>query len=156
MVRWLSFLKDQIYRGSHDLRHRDPETPGEAREAFDFISTMIVQAKLNKLGPYAPEEEPNIPKVQLAMWGRTLEQLFDCLGSRSIKDLNSQSSQMTALASSADESSGFGRVSRSGMIQNSHLLMVAWGRQGLKFKPSFQEIVAGFYNATANEVDYVN
>ncbi|OMO52571.1 Serpin family [Corchorus capsularis] len=75
--------------------------------------------------------------------GRTLEQLFDCLGSRSVKDLNSQSSQMIALASSAHDP---------------ELAFVngAWVLQGLKLKPSFQEIVKGVYNATAKEVDFVN
>ncbi|OMO89488.1 Serpin family [Corchorus olitorius] len=86
--------------------------------------------------------------------GRTLEQLFNCLGStRSIKDLNSQSSQMIALASPAGESSGFGRV-----IGDPELAFVngVWVGQGLKLKPSFQEIVKGVYNATAKEVDFVN
>ncbi|OMO89470.1 Serpin family [Corchorus olitorius] len=76
--------------------------------------------------------------------GRTLEQLFGCLGSTmSINDLNSQSSQMIVLASSADDP---------------ELAFVngAWVRQGLKLKPSFQETVESVYNATANGVDFLN
>ncbi|XWS47514.1 hypothetical protein CRYUN_Cryun14cG0158900 [Craigia yunnanensis] len=83
--------------------------------------------------------------------GQTLEQLFHCLGSKSLKGLNSLSSQMIALALPANLSNNFGRGDPDLSFVNG-----AWVREGLKLKPSFQEIVEGVYNATAKEVDFVN
>ncbi|XWS75639.1 hypothetical protein CRYUN_Cryun01aG0108300 [Craigia yunnanensis] len=60
--------------------------------------------------------------------GRKLEQLLYCLGSRSIKDLNSLSSQMLALASP--------------------------GMKAITLVD--QEMIKGVYNAIAKKVDFVN
>ncbi|XVE72279.1 hypothetical protein DITRI_Ditri11bG0026700 [Diplodiscus trichospermus] len=65
--------------------------------------------------------------------GKTLEQLFHCLGSKILKDLNSISSQLIALASPANES-------KNGDPDLSFVNGL-WVGQGLKLNPSFQEIV---------------
>ncbi|MBA0627289.1 hypothetical protein Godav_004817, partial [Gossypium davidsonii] len=83
--------------------------------------------------------------------GRTLEQLFHCLGSKSLEDINSLASQMIDLASPFNESSGvpIGEPDLS-------FVNAAWVAQSLKLKPSFQEIVEGVYHAIAKEVDFAN
>ncbi|XVF31617.1 hypothetical protein REPUB_Repub17cG0006800 [Reevesia pubescens] len=83
--------------------------------------------------------------------GRTLEQLFHCLGLKSLEDLNSLSSQMISLASPANESNSFARGDPQLSFVNG-----AWIREGLNLKPSFREILEGVYNAIAKEVDFVN
>ncbi|XVF71313.1 hypothetical protein PTKIN_Ptkin12aG0027200 [Pterospermum kingtungense] len=80
--------------------------------------------------------------------GNTLEQLFQCLGSKSLKDLNSLSSQMISLASPAN---GSNRGDPELSFVNG-----VWVGEGLKWKPAFQEVVKGVFNATAKEVDFAN
>ncbi|MBA0784499.1 hypothetical protein Gotri_006695, partial [Gossypium trilobum] len=83
--------------------------------------------------------------------GRTLEQLFHCLGSKSLEDINSLASQMIDLASPFNESNGVSIGEPDLSFVNA-----AWVAQHLKLKPSFQEIVEGVYHAIAKEVDFAN
>ncbi|KAH1080616.1 hypothetical protein J1N35_020377 [Gossypium stocksii] len=83
--------------------------------------------------------------------GRTLEQLFHCLGSKSLEDINSLASQMIDLASPFNESNGVSIGEPDLSFVNA-----AWVAQSLKLKPSFQEIVEGVYHAIAKEVDFAN
>ncbi|TYI78471.1 hypothetical protein E1A91_D06G214400v1 [Gossypium mustelinum] len=83
--------------------------------------------------------------------GRTLEQLFHCLGSKSLEDINSLASQMVDLASPFNESNGVSIGEPDLSFVNA-----AWVAQSLKLKPSFQEIVEGVYHAIAKEVDFAN
>ncbi|TYH42502.1 hypothetical protein ES332_D11G067800v1 [Gossypium tomentosum] len=74
--------------------------------------------------------------------GRTLEQLFHCLGSKSLEEINSLASQMIDLASPFKESNGVSIGEPDLSFVNA-----AWVAQHLKLKPSFQEIVEGVYHA---------
>ncbi|XVE72278.1 hypothetical protein DITRI_Ditri11bG0026600 [Diplodiscus trichospermus] len=89
--------------------------------------------------------------IAIGSKGRTLEQLFHYLGTTSLMDLNSLSCLMIALASPAHGSNSFPKGDPDLSFVNG-----AWVREGLKLKPSFQEIVEGVYNAIAKEVDFVN
>ncbi|XVF55030.1 hypothetical protein PTKIN_Ptkin06aG0003800 [Pterospermum kingtungense] len=73
--------------------------------------------------------------------GHTLEQLLKRLKSKSLEGLNSQSSEITYLASPANESD-----------PDLSLVNGVWVGEGLKLKPSFQESV----EATAKEVDFIS
>ncbi|KAL1141953.1 hypothetical protein V6Z11_A11G065400 [Gossypium hirsutum] len=83
--------------------------------------------------------------------GRTLEQLFHCLGSKSLEDINSLASQMVDLASPFNKSNGVSIGEPDLSFVNA-----AWVAQSLKLKPSFQEIVEGVYHAIAKEADFAN
>ncbi|XVF65443.1 hypothetical protein PTKIN_Ptkin09bG0249500 [Pterospermum kingtungense] len=86
--------------------------------------------------------------IAAASKGHTLQQLFQCLKSESLEDLNSLSSKMISLASPTNGSStGDPNLSFANGV---------WVSEGLKLEPSFQEIAEVVFNATAKEVDFVN
>ncbi|GMI67154.1 hypothetical protein like AT1G47710 [Hibiscus trionum] len=83
--------------------------------------------------------------------GRTLKQLFYCLGSTSLEQINSSASQMIDLASPANERNGSAIGDPDLCFANG-----VWVAEGLNLKPYFQEIVAGLYHAVAKEADFAN
>ncbi|KAE8666004.1 60S ribosomal protein L7a [Hibiscus syriacus] len=85
--------------------------------------------------------------------GRTLEQLFQCLGSKSLEEVNSLASQMIDLASPTDEKNGSSAAAGDPDLS---FVNAAWVAENLKLKPSFHEIVEGLYHAVAKEVDFAN
>ncbi|KAK8566114.1 hypothetical protein V6N13_021185 [Hibiscus sabdariffa] len=84
--------------------------------------------------------------------GRTLEQLFRCLGSTSLEEMNSSASQMIDLASPVID----GRNDYAVGDLDLSFVNGAWVAEGLKLKPYFQEILADLYHAVAKEVDFAN
>lgn len=89
--------------------------------------------------------------VTMGSTGRTLDQLLFCLGSKSIEDLNSLSSQIVALT--AGQHSDDKNLAAGPLVT---LVSGAWVDQCFGLKPSFDGILKDVYKAEAKAADFAN